>query len=117
MQDKSAVDESVHKLLSTVKAYAAMRVYKHLSDYSKKYVRQLQHELNETERKLSKMEKIGIRNQRYAMLEMESHVLKFQRLKAESLDVEFMKEAIRISDTESMSSEELNNLVKYLSEL
>lgn len=117
MQDIASVDESVHKFVSTIKAYASMRAYKHLSDYSKKYAQKLQRDLNDVERKLSRMEKAGVRNQKFAMLEMESHVLKFQKTKAESLEIEFMKEAIRISESETMSSEELINLVKHFSEI
>jgi hypothetical protein len=117
MEENPNIDESVERLVSTIKAYAAMRAYKDISEYCKKYKQKLQRELNDTQRKLSRMEKYGVKNQKYGMLEMESHILKFQTTKAESLEIEFTKDALDIANSEALSTEEFQKLIQQLAQM
>ena len=114
MEDESIVDDAAKKMVSTVRAYAEMRAYNHFSDYSKKYAQRLQRDLNDVTRKAALLEKKGVNGQKYAELEMEKHVLQFQILKAQSMEIDFMKEAIRVSETDAMSTEEMHAIMEKM---
>ncbi|MBQ9229781.1 MAG: hypothetical protein IJ190_01240 [Prevotella sp.] len=102
------------KMVELTDSQAEMAVYKHLNDHLEKYAQKLHRELNETNQKLTKMDKKGVKSNDYSSLYVNSNLLKCQIYHVEKLKLEFLRRTMEVCDSCDNPLKEAQELYKRL---